>query len=564
MAQSAAFEALLANKQNNQVKFRVIWKLDAGDQDITKYYLSGGSFAQEKERPPARLTAGDSTIVFDNSSGVFSEMSSTSFLYGVNYHNRKITFEVGLELSDGTIEYYLVATMLVSDVNFSADNNQVTVHVYDAITRLLNLVINQTPSNLSTPTYGGGNVGNGTISAIATMPFVTKSETWTLTCITLGGDGTAQFNVVGSVSGNIGVATSGAEFSNPVTGGIKFTIKAGGTNWAVSDTIVFVTSQMMEWTAVNPVKIMWSILTGYNWDTNTKDAWYSRSALLDPTQSVANVDLDYTGFSTAITTAALYFTITGFVPWDYSLSDAIEEINMLFLGAFPVTATGLLSVKFFKPALATAPADFSDTKKNVAMNYIRDTRDVINQVTIRYRKTTLYPWSDDDQIGTLDGVYVANNATSQTNLKQIYAFPQPLTTRWYNATAAHVAYLGLRIIDKYGRPPIRFTVQTGIDGIEQNIGDIISVTDVKTNFTTYATEIMKKEGNYDQLPLQIIFTTEDTGTFGINWAFLGSTANEGDGMSPQASLYDNASATDKYFCYLSQNGQTTAPTYYMF
>lgn len=559
---SAAFIALLANKTNNQLSFRIKWKLDAGDQDITKYFLSGADFAQEKERPPTRLSAGDATLTFDNSSGVFTEQSSTSFLYNVNYHNRKITFELGLLMADGSTQYYMVATMLVSDVTYASDSNQVTIHCYDAITRLINMIVNQTPSSL-VAAFNGANAGNGRITAIATLPFTTKTENWTLTCTTPGGDGTAVFSVVGSVSGNIGNATSGTQFVGSTTGGVKFTIQGGSVNWANGDIITFSTNQMMEWTAYNPVKIMWSILTGYNWDTNTQDPWYARSAQLDNTRSDANVDLNYNAFASAVTTAALYFTLTGFVNWDTGLSDAIEELNMHFLGAFPIDPLGRLSINIYNPVLNASPRLLADTLKVQQFSYIRDMRDVVNQVTITYRKTTSWQWSDADQIQTLDGKYVNNNTTSQAALKQTYSLT--LNTRYYNATGDHVTYLGTRIMDKYGRAPYKFTVVTGIDGVDQPLGNIIAVTDAKLALTMYQAEIIRRELNCDSLPVTMTLTADDTGTYGVHWAFCGSSANEGDGLSPQASTWDTAGLTDKYFAYASDGlGAAGGPLYYAF
>ena len=75
------------------------------------------------------------------------------------------------------------------------------------------------------PVAGGSNVGNGVCSEVALRPFVTVAETWTLTC-TLGGS-SATFSVVGSVSGNIGTATAGTEFTNASSGGLKFTVSNG-------------------------------------------------------------------------------------------------------------------------------------------------------------------------------------------------------------------------------------------------------------------------------------------------------------------------------------------------
>lgn len=95
------------------------------------------------------------------------------------------------------------------------------------------------------PSYGGGNVGNGTMGSIVVNDNFTKTETWTATAITAGP--AAKFNVVGSVTGSRGLATSGsAYFSNSITPSnseIQFTISDGGTAWAPGDTISVTTTQ---------------------------------------------------------------------------------------------------------------------------------------------------------------------------------------------------------------------------------------------------------------------------------------------------------------------------------
>ena len=48
------------------------------------------------------------------------------------------------------------------------------------------------------------------------------------------------------------------------------------------------------------------------------------------------------------------------------------------------------------------------------------------------------------------------------------------------------------------------------------------------------------------------------------WCFLGSSADEGDGISPQANNFDGATQTDKKFCYLSTDGSVAPPQYRLF
>ena len=560
---SANFLAAMAALTGTHPVLRIIWKLDAGDQDISQYFLGVSSVTQEKERAPDKITAGDANLTFNNKAGVFTENSTGSFLNAVKYHNRKLTVEVGFDLDDGTTEYVKVATMKVRSLTASSDKGTVNLQIYDLIARILTEKINKRTSAM-TPVAGGSNTGNGTMTAIDTKPFKTVAENWTITCTLGGADATATFGVVGSVSGNIGTATSGTEFFHAsFTGGVKFTIRGGATNWIIGDAFTFSTVQMMEWTTTNPLKIIWSILTGYNYDTNLIEAWSARTPLLDRTQSTANTDLDWTGFQAAV--ANIDFTVTGFIPWGYDLSEAIEEILLVFLGACNVDGNGLLFFKVFKPSFAAGtPTNVADTKKLTGLTMTRDMREMINDVTVKYRRQAVWPWSDEDEILGLDGVYVVANATSKTDYSQ--AFSREFKVRWHNANATHVSYFADRLVDKYGQPPTRFTGSTGLDALEFDPGDVITITDEKLAFTNYNVEVIKKEGDYDAEPKKIVLTLDDAGTTGLDWAYIGSLANEGDGLSPQAATFDTASVSDKQFCYVSQTGGSggAGPDYYCF
>lgn len=98
-----------------------------------------------------------------------------------------------------------------------------------------------TGAHVASTTPGGGNVGNGTVGTYITNNSFTKTETWSLTCIKAGGAGVALFSVVGSLTGARGNATSDAAYVTnvvvPANSELGFTIVAGGTNWAVGDTV---------------------------------------------------------------------------------------------------------------------------------------------------------------------------------------------------------------------------------------------------------------------------------------------------------------------------------------
>lgn len=553
---------LLDQKVGVYTRRRIIWKLDSGNQDITEYFLSGASVSQEKERAPDRLTAGDAQLRFSNKDDTFTENLSTSILYEQNYHNRVITFEIGIERPSGAFSWMTVATMKVVSLELSSTPSEVNIRVQDMVERLLRETINARPSTMDA-VAGGSNAGDGIVSEVDVRPFVNVAQNWTLTCTLGGNDGVATFSVVGSVSGNIGTATSGTEFSDATGGGIKFTIQAGNTNWAVGDVFTFSTVRLMEYTAENPVKVIWSLLTGYDYDTDVAEAWLTRTPQLDHTQSSSNTDLNWAMFEKAVDDAASTIpTIKGFIPWNSKLVGAIEGILLHFLGAMFVDPQGKLTIKLWRPEMWQDVKEFADSKKARRISYVRDVRDVINRVKVKYRKLNIWPWANEESEDELDGIYVAQNDASYTTLQQWY--DQNFVSYWWNSDGDHVAYFALRLVDKYGETPRKFNIKTGIDALEVEIGDIVAITDTKLVLDRYEVEVMRKDGDYDSNPVAVSLIAEDTGTYGIQWGFLGSSADEGDGLSPQAADYASATDANKLFCYLSATGATAQPLYYMF
>lgn len=557
--------AALSAKTGTHPVYRITWKLDDGDQDLTPYFDKAAAVSQTKERAPDKVTAGDCNLSFRNHTDVFTETSSSSFLYGVTYHNRNIVVEIGFEFDDGTIEYVKVATMKVRSVTFSSKSSKVSIRVYDLVSRLIDETVNRRPSTMVAE-LDAGNTGDGTISDIDTKPFETVSEDWTLTCTTLGGADTAEFSVVGSVSGNIGTATSDVEFSSTGTGGVQFEIEAGAVDWAVDDAITFSTVKMMEWTATNPAKILWALLTGHNYDSGAAEDWHDRTPQLDDTQSNLNTDINHGAWVAAISACENVATLKGFFPWDTKAVKAIEEILLHFLGSMNIDGDGRIYLKVWVPEWAAGTTNFADSKKVMDLSYTRDIANLVNRVNIRYRKLDKWEWSDvkeDDEV--LSGLEVQTNATSKTALGQWKDLD--LQSRWYNSANTHANYVATRLLDKYGIIPKRFTIKTGLDALETQLGDIITLTDTKSGNENFPVEIVQKRGNYTAKPINIVMEAEDTGTVGIHWGFLGSSADENDGLSPQAASHDDATDTDKTFCYLSQtggSGSVEGPDYYLF
>lgn len=113
--------------------------------------------------------------------------------------------------------------------------------------RLGDTSISVTAATAGSPTAGGDNVGNGTITSVAVYNGVTVTETITLTCIGVDPTNGTIFSVVGSVSGAIspgqftvgGTSTNTHNFVGPQ---ISFTATQGTTKFADGDTFTIATT----------------------------------------------------------------------------------------------------------------------------------------------------------------------------------------------------------------------------------------------------------------------------------------------------------------------------------
>jgi len=552
-----AMDALTGTRPIEKIEL----ELDGGTEDITDWFRGGAVFDQRREIAPDRISAGDSTLTFSNHDDKFTETDAGSIFYGEIYHNRKLKFYVGFQFDDGTKEYRIQSTMLLKDVSYDFDKSL----VYFACTDLTRTLIDSTlniPPNDTLPAPDAANIGNGSCSEIATMPFATVNETWTLTCTTPGGDSVAIFSVVGSVSGNIGNATSGTKFTN-ATFGVKFTIKVGGTNWSGGDKFTFTTYQFLEWTNENPAKIIWSLLTGTIYDTGADENFKSLTLLLDSTRSTANTQIDWT--TLVDTVGKVYTPVTGYIPQNKNTAKAIEELHILFLGSTMIAPDGRIKVKAYHPALGT-PRNFADTKK-ITGRFKRTKKvvDIINSASCKTKRTATWAWSDDSE--DYDFIYVNQDATSITNY--IETRHKSYESRWLsinwqdNKPEAQRWFID-RLVGRFSIPPTKMEFITGMDALETELGDEISITDSDSdlNQSTFAVSHLKKD--FVAAPKKISIICNDDATTGLNWIFWGSSADEGDGISPHSANWDSASSTDRQFCYWSTTGAVADPRYYWF
>lgn len=559
---SAAFQTEMARLQDAKPRIKVEHISPLGvTTDITAYYVSGASFEQIKERAPDEISAGDFDIILNNHDDYFSEFVATSLFYNVTYHGGKIKISQGFILSDGSIEYETQAVGFIDELVANESESTVMLRCRDFIRRILDETLHSRPSG-EVASAGAGNLGNGMITTIETKPFKTVTENWTLTCTTAGGDGTAIFDVVGSVSGDVGNATSGTEFSTANgVGGIKFTIFVGTSNWAVGDAFTFSTKQYPEWNLINAGKIIWSILTGYNWDSDTQEAWSSFVFDLDHTKSTANTDINYTSFVNVIGVLDVLgkFNLRGYVAYDENAVDFLQDILLLFLGSLYTDGDGKIKISSYMPVFSTgSSATFTDALKITKLGYSRTVDEVINYIVVNYKKYNQWEFSDEDV--DHQGVYVLTDADS---IDDFGILSVGFGVRWFTTLGTHVSDFSQKLIDKYAEPPLNIDFETGLDALLTDIGDVVTVTDTKYNISTTG-EVAKVKKDFDTNPVKLWLRVRRDLSFTSNWAFLGSSADESDGMSPQASNYDSATSNDKLFAYLSQTGGGGGVDYRMF
>lgn len=147
------------------------------------------------------------------------------------------------------VNIYLATAMPSTEVVQSSTEQQklkVTFKVYpDFTTTPPRFLLYGDPSiglvnaSAGAATAGTGNTGADTVSGITVNNGATKTETITLTC--LAGGATGKFDVSGSLSGPLGIATVGVAF-NAYGNEIAFTINNGSPAAAANDTYTIATT----------------------------------------------------------------------------------------------------------------------------------------------------------------------------------------------------------------------------------------------------------------------------------------------------------------------------------
>jgi hypothetical protein len=178
---------------------------------------------------------------------------------------------------------------------------------------------------------------------------------------------------------------------------------------------------------------------------------------------------------------------------------------------------------------------------------------------VTYQGSDSWPWSDGSL--ALDGSYVEEDSTSVLDRGQ---YSQDFEIPWYSGSGDHVQDFTSKLISRYKDPPLEIEFLTGMDGLLTSMGDRVIVNDVKSGFSGVIGEVTRIVKQFDQLPSSIQFRVRQDSTTNVIFGTIGSSANEGDGISPQADTYDSASTSDKQFAYFSKNGSAVAPQYFVF
>lgn len=526
--------------------------------DVTAYYLSGANYELVRQRAVAEIQAGQFDIVFANHDDKFSEYKVGSLLYGLDYHGARIRVSQGFLLA-GTLEYSTQCVLFIDQLSTDPQVSQVTFSCRDIMGFIMDQKLHAHPTE-EIPVADSGNVGDGIVAGMAKLPFVTVNESWTLTCTTPGADGVAQFSVAGTVAGSIGPAISGTEFVSTVHG-LRFTLRGGVTNWSAGDKFTFQTKQNPEWSSLNAGKVIWSILTGYRWDTNVQENFAGLVLDFDNTQSDANTDIDYNAFATviAVIDAIGVFGIKGYIPYDTGAVTLLQETIVMFLGSIYAGNDGRIKMTTYIPPFTPNFRTFADSLKIMQLDYFRGIDEVINHVSVAYVGSNSWPWSNSTI--TLDGSFVEEDATSVSNRGQ---YSQDFIIPWYSAGGDHVQDFASKLISRYKDPPLEIEFLTGMDGLLTEMGDHVIVSDTKCGFSGVIGEVTRIVKQFDQQPASIQFRMRKDATANTIFGVIGSSANEGDGVSPQSDNYDTSSASDKQFAYFSKVGSAVAPQYFIF
>ena len=230
-------------------------KTDQAGKSIVNHFYVGNQIDMElmfdeytavrlkQAYPQAKLitSGGAARLEFGKQIGDnYYSLAKTMEVYASNddeaYAGRRWTFHKAAPVGDAEIGYGPEKQIQVKAKYFMYPDFTQTQGYYGYFGQLSAGTL--VPASAAAAVPGGGNTGNGTVGSIFVNDTFSKTETWTLSCISAIAN-SGLFSVVGSVTGARGVATVGSAYvSNTITPAnseIGFTISDGATDFIVGD-----------------------------------------------------------------------------------------------------------------------------------------------------------------------------------------------------------------------------------------------------------------------------------------------------------------------------------------
>jgi len=505
-----------------------IWDgVEYAQLDISPYLKKVPSITQELERGKYTFISGDVRIALFNTVKEFSPEYASSLIYEKYLLNRDIQIGLYFEQADGSptaVERIFTGRMKAR--KWDSKQAQIDIRCMDILKKALKEKI-CAPKHDEVAVADPGNTGTGTFSKITKKGLATVTETWTVVFT----DAT-HFTATGSVSGlQVNTGTVGTEYSSD-SEEVTFTISqdGGDTAFIATDQFTFKTYQLLEWTDTNPADIIKDILTDTTQGLGLTEGTYIDAAEFASSKA-KTADIELTG------------------SFDNKIAkDAIAEIMQTCLGKLTVSRTGKIKFIVWEPEFAATYREFTDTVDFLDGPKPEDkVDDIINSIGIK--------WGEN-----LENLYVCIDSNSVSNYKTtIYEDYEMNFVRDEN-TAKNV---GDKMLYMFATPPETTEVVTNLQAVDLELAEHIKLTD--TLMAWDGRPFMVRKLKKQLAAGKVTVVGEHAQYLNENWAFLGSNAVEADhDWTPASSQdWDTATAWERQFCYMSQDGAGADPRYYM-
>jgi len=236
----------------------------------------------------------------------------------------------------------------------------------------------------------------------------------------------------------------------------------------------------------------------------------------------------------------VYFTNTVFD--DYVLRDALRELAQAASCRVYEDRFGKIVIAEFIPVFGSSVTVLDLSSYIVRTRFKSSFSDLVNKVRVQYADNRYY---EEDNTGTLaDGQKVViDNRTLDND-----TYAKNLANR-ISARFGSVDSLPVLEVDAAWLP-------------DKDISDVFLLTSSNLGLSSNYYQAYGVVQNLTSMRTTLRLERADVD--GTKWGYLGSSASEGDGLSPQNDTWTGASVTDKLFAYCSETGASSDPRYYMY